>query len=688
MQHFSEKMLTYELMYTIISYRNKGDKMNLTDIKGLGPSGINNLKKVNILTCNDLLSYYPFRYNVLTRSNLDTLEQDEKIIMDGVVYSIPSIYFINRRMDKMTFKLNTGNRLLTVIIFNRAFLKNRLTLNTGVTLIGKYDKKHNTIVASDIRFMLLSGEPKIEPVYHSITGFSYKKISDLCFQILEKDEVVDFVPSYFVQKYHLMDKNVALKNVHNPLNIDNLKASVNRLKYEELFIFMLKMTYLKNKKGSICGIKRDISYDSVKEFMDNLPFKLTVDQIVSVQQIYEDMVSEKAMNRLVQGDVGSGKTIVAICAMYINYLSGYQSAMMAPTEILAIQHYETVKKIFAKYDIKVEIITGKTKMSEKRKIYTALVNGDINIIIGTHALITEKIEYKNLGLVITDEQHRFGVHQRGNLKNKGITPDILYMSATPIPRTYALTVYGDMDVSNIKTMPNGRKMVQTFLKSDKEMKDVLMMMYSQLRENHQIYVVAPLIEDSEKSDFESINDLYEKMNRAFGHKYKIGILHGKLKNNEKEAIMNDFKNNDIQILVATTVIEVGVDVSNATMIVIFDAYRFGLSTLHQLRGRVGRNDLQSYCLLVSNRETKRLNVLVETNDGFKISEEDFLIRGSGDLFGIKQSGDMVFKLSDLRKDYKLLLKAKEDSELFLKENLISQEDSKFKELMKQCVNLD
>ena len=663
--------------------------MLLSEIKGLGPSGINNLKKINILTCDDLISYYPFRYNILKRSDIDTLEQDDKIIIDGTINSLPSIYFINKRMDKMTFKINTGKRLINVLIFNRAFLKNKLTLNSSITLIGKYDKKHNTIVASDIRFGALSNEPKIEPIYHSISSFSNKKIQSLCLQILDNDYMpVDYIPSYFVNKYNLMDKKCAIKNVHNPLNIDTLKTSINRLKYEELFVFMLKMNYLKSKMGNICGIKRDIPYSYVKEFINNLPFTLTVDQITTVKQIYDDLTSDKAMNRLIQGDVGSGKTIVSICAMYINYLSGYQSAMMAPTEILAIQHYENVKKILAKYDIKINLITGKTKAVEKRKIYNALVNGDVDIIIGTHSLITEKIEYKNLGLVITDEQHRFGVHQRGSLKNKGITPDILYMSATPIPRTYALTVYGDMDVSNIKTMPNGRKMVQTFLKSENEMKDVLMMMYGQLRENHQIYVVAPLIEDSEKSNFESINDLYEKMNKAFGDKYTIGILHGKLKNDEKEAIMNDFKNNNIQILITTTVIEVGVDVSNATMIVIFDAFRFGLSTLHQLRGRVGRNDLQSYCILVSNKETKRLNVLVETNDGFKISEEDFLIRGSGDLFGVRQSGDMVFKLSDLRRDYKLLLKAKEDSELFLKENLISCNDVKIKELIDGCVNLD
>ena len=451
---------------------------------------------------------------------------------------------------------------------------------------------------------------------------------------------------------------------------------------------MLKMNYLKQRKNTLNGITRDVSYTRVKDFIDNLPFKLTSDQELSIQQIYEDMVSTNIMNRLLQGDVGSGKTIVAICAMYINFLSGYQSAMMAPTEVLAMQHYNNLIKHFENYNIKVGLLTGKMKASEKRRMHEMIQNGEIDVIIGTHALITEDVIYKNLGLVITDEQHRFGVNQRGCLKSKGINPDILYMSATPIPRTYALTLYGDMDISNIKTMPIGRKDVQTYLKSNNDIKDVLMMMYSQLRENHQIYVVAPLIEESENSDMENVLDLYDKMDRAFGKKYSIGIMHGKLKNDEKEEMMRAFKENQIQVLVATTVIEVGVDVPNATMMVIFDAYRFGLSTIHQLRGRVGRNSLQSYCILITDKETKRLQILTETTDGFKISEEDFLLRGSGDIFGIKQSGDMVFNLSNLKSDYKLLLRVKDDVEYFV-DNIIDNDNNVyFKELIKNSINLN
>lgn len=661
----------------------------LNDIKGLGSTGILTLKKIGINSCTDLINYFPFRYDVIKRSNINDLNQDDKIIIDGSVASVPTVYFINRKLDKMSFKLNIGSNILNIVIFNRAFLKNRIYLNCSVTIIGKFDKKHNTVIANDIRFVLIGNNVKIEPVYHTTYGITSNRLNNYILQAIENNnDVIDCIPNYFKDKYHFFNKKDAIVNLHKPTNLDILNKSILRLKYEELFLFMLKMNYLKNRKKILDGITRGIDYNNVKYFCDNLPFKLTDDQKVTVEQIFDDMISNKIMNRLVQGDVGSGKTIVAICAMYINYLSGYQSAMMAPTEILAIQHYENIKNIFYNYDIKIEILTGKTKSREKKQIYDKLSSGEIDIIVGTHALITDDVIYKNLGLVITDEQHRFGVNQRGSLKSKGINPDILYMSATPIPRTYALTVYGDMDISNIKTMPNGRKKIETYLRSSADIKDVLMMMYGQLRENHQIYVVAPLIEESENSNMENINDLYQKMNKAFGKKYNIGVLHGKLKNAEKEQIMDDFKNNNIQILIATTVIEVGVDVSNATMIVIFDAFRFGLSTLHQLRGRVGRNSLQSYCILVSDKETKRLNILTETCDGFKISEEDFLLRGSGDLFGVRQSGDMIFKLSDLKKDYKLLLKVKDDSEYFVNEEINKKENKLLLDMMVNSVNLD
>ncbi len=358
---------------------------------------------------------------------------------------------------------------------------------------------------------------------------------------------------------------------------------------------------------------------------------------------------------------------------------------MAPTEVLAEQHLNNLKKIFKDYNINIELLTGSLKVSERKKILKKLENKEIDIIIGTHALFSSDVTYSNLGLVITDEQHRFGVNQRSNLKNKGITPDILYLSATPIPRTYALTIYGDMDVSNIKTMPNGRKEIKTILKSSKEIKDVLKLMYEEIKNNHQVYVVAPLIEESDKIDTENVEKLEEEMNRAFSKVCKIGILHGKMSKEEKEKVMNKFKENKISILISTTVIEVGVDVKNATCMVIFDAYRFGLSQLHQLRGRVGRNELQSYCVLVSDKEAERLNIMTKTNNGFKISEEDFKLRGSGDIFGTRQSGDMSFKVANLTTDFNILLKAKEDTEEVIK---LIDEYPKLKGLLNNSVNLD
>ena len=660
---------------------------NLEDIKGIGPRTIKLLNKIGVNNSNDLVHYYPFRYDDIKRSNIDLLEQDDKIIIDGIIETIPSLFHFNRKLDKMTFKLNIGSKLLNVSIFNRGFLKSKLKIGTKITIIGKYDKKHNMAVASELRFGLLTSEV-IEPVYHMTYGLTGRQLNNLISNFLEELDCIDYLPDYIKEKYNFYDINKCIYNVHKPNDINELKKSVNRLKYEELFYFMLKMNYLKMNKNNKIGLQRNVDFNKVKELIDSLPFKLTQDQEKAIKDIYNDLMSKNRMNRLLQGDVGSGKTIIAFISMFINYLSGYQSALMAPTEILAIQHYNNIKNIFKNYDIKIELLTCKLKVSEKKKIYKKLENNEIDIIIGTHALISEDVKYNNLGLVITDEQHRFGVNQRGNLKNKGITPDILYMSATPIPRTYALTLYGDMTISSIKTMPSGRKEIKTVLKLEKDIKDVLTIMYDELKQKHQVYVIAPLIESSDKIDLKNIDEIKENLEKAFGKFYNIGVLHGKMENKEKDIIMEKFKNNEIQILISTTVIEVGVDVKNATCMVIFDAFRFGLSQLHQLRGRVGRNDLQSYCVLVSNRDTERLKILVSTNDGFKISEEDFLLRGSGELFGYKQSGDMNFSIADLKKDFKILLKAKEDSQEFLEKYFNNNKYEFIKKIIVENMDLD
>ena len=661
--------------------------MELENIKGLGPKNIKLLNKLNIYNCNDLIEFYPFRYEVIKRSDLSNVKDGDKIIIDGTVETIPSIFHFNRKMDKMNFKLNTGSNLYNIAIYNRGFLKSKLIPGTEITVIGKIEK--STITVSDLKFDLIK-EEFIEPIYHSTYGLNNKTINKFINNLLEENNflITDYIPDMFKEKYHFIDKLECIKELQNPNDINKLKKAIAQIKYEELFMFMLKMNYLKNNKINQIGLERKVDFKKVEELINNLPFKLTEDQYNSVVDIYHDLTDKKRMNRLLQGDVGSGKTIVSIIALYINYLGGYQGALMAPTEILASQHYNNICDLFKNYNINISLLTGKIKAKDKKIIYKDLEDGNTDIVIGTHALFTDDVNYKNLGLVITDEQHRFGVNQRSNLKNKGLVPDILYMSATPIPRTYALTLYGDMDISNIKTAPNGKKDIITTLKNESEIKDVLMSMFIELKNNHQVYVVAPLVEESDKVDFKNVYELEEKMNKAFGKIYKIGVLHGKMTSEEKEDVMNKFKNNEIQILISTTVIEVGIDVKNATMMVIFDAFRFGLSALHQLRGRVGRNNLDSYCILISNRETERLNILTKTNDGFKISEEDFLLRGSGDLFGNKQSGDMVFKLADFKKDYKILLKAKEDSNEFLKGKITNLKDEKIIDFVQKFTNLD
>lgn len=664
--------------------------MELTQIKGLGMKTCEKLDKLGIKDIKSLLTFYPFRYNIIKRSNLKEVKNNEQITIDGIIESIPSIFYFKGKKDKMNFKLNTGFKTFNIVIFNRGFLKNKLTIGTEITVVGKIDKIKSIIVVSDLYFGKIDKE-RIEPVYHTTFGLSNKQIRKYINSTVNLGyEIDDYIPTFISQKYHLLNKSEAIRHLHNPVDEIKLKQSIKRTKYEELFVYMLKMNYLKQSKKIDHGLKRDISYDKVEQFIDDLPFELTRDQIKSVEEIYKDLTEDMRMNRLLQGDVGSGKTIVAFITMYINYLGGYQSALMAPTEILAQQHYQNSKELFKKYNIDITLLTGKTKTKEKKEIYEKLKNGTIDFIIGTHALFTDDVIYKNLGLVITDEQHRFGVNQRSNLKNKGTTPDILYMSATPIPRTYALTLYGDMDVSNIKTLPSGKKQIITTLKTEKEIKDVLTSMYNELKQRHQIYVVAPLIEESDKIDLKNVYDLEEKFNKAFGKICNIDILHGKMKPSEKEEVMQKFKENKINILISTTVIEVGVDVKNATMMVIFDAERFGLSALHQLRGRVGRNNLQSYCILISNYEKERLNVLTKTNDGFKVSEEDFLLRGSGDIFGLRQSGDMIFKMADLKQDFNILLKAKEDSEYLLKNltKIDPKEQQKYLNLITKATNLD
>ncbi|MDD5980334.1 MAG: ATP-dependent DNA helicase RecG [bacterium] len=659
--------------------------IDISKVKKIGPKTVMLLNKLNIYSVLDLTTHFPYRYDLIKRSDLKSCNEEDKVIIDGKVDSIPILIRLKNNLNKMNFRLTTSDgNIVGVSIFNRAFLKKSLEVGTSITVFGKFEKQKNIIVASEIRVGLLPKGERIEPVYHGTVGLNSKTLSSLINNALMDygNDLEDYIPKYLIEKYNFLNKKTALNIVHNPPSYDKLKEARIRLKYEELFCFMTKINYLKLKnKTRENGIAKTINYEALDKLISTLPFKLTEDQDKVLTEILDDLSSSNRMNRLLQGDVGSGKTIIAILAMYACVLSGYTTALMAPTEILANQHYNNIKNLLKGTNIKIELLTGSITKAKKDEIYKRLENGEIDIIIGTHALIQEGVTYKNLGLVVTDEQHRFGVLQRTCLQNKGVTPDILYMSATPIPRTYALTIYGDMDISTIKTLPSGRKKIDTFLKSTSEIKDVLKMMYEELLNNHQIYVIAPLIEENENSDLTTVNELKDKMELAFQGKFNIDIIHGKLRQVEKDKIMEKFVNNETQILISTTVIEVGVDVPNTTMIVIFDANRFGLSTLHQLRGRVGRSNLKSKCVLISDSDTKRLDVMTKTNDGFEISEEDFKLRGHGDLFGVKQSGDMTFKIADIKEDYKILLQTKKDSLEFL-----TNSDESLKKLKNEIIS--
>ncbi len=651
--------------------------MDLEFLKGVGPKTLSLLNKLNLYTIDDLIEYYPYRYEVLKRT---TLESD-KVIIDGIVETNAVLYRFKGNMNKMSFNINIGSNIVKVVIFNRGFLKNNIKISSNIVVIGKYDKNTNTITASDIMLNMDLNTIKIIPIYRTTSGLSKKVIHNLINSALPNYLVTDYIPEYISNNNNFIDKYTSLLNIHNPKDIDLTKKSLLRLKYEELFMFMLKINTLKkeNTKYSL-GINRNIDKDKINKFITTLPFKLTSCQENSLDEIINDLNSEKRMNRLLQGDVGSGKTIVSFLAIYGMINSGFQCALMAPTEILAEQHYKNFKNLFP--NVNVELLTGSISKNKKQEINDRLKNKKIDLVIGTHALITDNVLFNNLGLVITDEQHRFGVNQRNNLVNKGTYPDILYMSATPIPRTYALTIYGDMDISTIKTLPSGRKKINTIIKEETEIKDVLTLIKKELDNHHQIYVVAPLIED-ENND--SVTKLLRQYSLAFKN-YNIGILHGKMKPKEKDEVMLKFVNKDIDILISTTVIEVGVDVKNATTIVIHNAHLFGLSTLHQLRGRVGRNDLSSYCILIGNKNNERLKIMQNESDGFKISEWDFNMRGSGDLFGVRQSGDMMFKIADLKKDFKILQKASIDAKEFIeREDLDNYIDIK-KELSK-CIDI-
>lgn len=636
------------------------------------------LNTMNIYSIRDLVLHFPYRYESIEET---PLIDNEKVVIEGVLIDEPKVFF-KGRLSRLSFQVLYHQEVYKVTLFNRHFLKKNMVKEMPLTIIGKYNSKTKSITASDLLLKPLSEASGITPIYSLKEGITQKSFQGYVKKALTfySGHIQDEVPSALLIKHHLIHKELALNLIHFPSNNQDVKEALRYLKYEEFLRFQLTMQYIKLSRKDNLGIKKEFDINKLNEFIQQLPFKLTLDQQKAIDEVINDLQKEIMMYRFVQGDVGSGKTVVGAVGLYANYLAGYQGAMMAPTEILANQHFQSLSKLFKDTNIKIALLTGHLSNKEKQIIYTDLETGSINIVIGTHALFQEKVVYQNLGLVITDEQHRFGVNQRKALKEKGKQVDFMVMSATPIPRTLAISLYGDMDVSTIKTMPSGRKPVITEVYKTHSMKPILARLKEYLASGGQCYVVCPLVEESEVIDSRDATSIYQGMKAYFKEQYQIGLLHGKMDDETKDTIMAAFKANEIQILVSTTVIEVGVDVSNANWIVIYNAERFGLSQIHQLRGRVGRGDQQGYCFLLSNSSNdeaiNRLEFLQDCHDGFEVSFYDLKQRGPGDILGNQQSGLPVFMVGDIfedanilevsRKDALELLESKSNDQIYLK----------------------
>lgn len=643
------------------------DQLPVTSIQGIGESKAEDLKLLGVSTVKDLLEYLPYRYEDHQLKDLRDVKHEEKATLEGKVHSEPSLAFYSRKKSKLSVKVLVGRYLITVVFFNRAYLKKQLFPGATITVTGKWDIHRMTLTASDVKFGVQPQDESIDPVY-SVKGTihmkSLRRMIKQGFVQFGRD-IEELLPPELLESYRLLPRNRALYWLHFPKNYTILKQARRRMVYEELLLFQLKMqAFRKVNREQSKGEAKLFSKENVDEFISSLPFPLTKAQKRVTDEILRDLKSSYRMNRLLQGDVGSGKTVVAAICLFAAANSHFQGALMVPTEILAEQHYQSLVDLLSRHDITVELLTSSIKGKRRAEILDQLADGKIDILVGTHALIQEEVEFKRLGLVITDEQHRFGVGQRRILREKGLDPDVLFMTATPIPRTLAISVFGDMDVSTIDEMPAGRKTIETYWTKHTSLDRVLAFVEKELKKGRQAYVICPLIEESEKLDVQNAIDVHFQLSQYFTS-YQIGLMHGRLHPSEKEEVMKKFAENQCQILVSTTVVEVGVNVPNATVMVIYDAERFGLSQLHQLRGRVGRGRDQSYCFLIADPKSdegkERMRIMTETNDGFALSEKDLELRGPGDFFGHKQSGLPDFKMADIVHDYRVLEVARQDA---------------------------
>ena len=633
----------------------------LSVLPGIGPKSAENYKKLGIETVEDLLLYFPFRYEDFKSKNVLDLEDGEKAVVSGLVATPANVQYYGYKRNRLRFTIKQGELVLAVSFFNQPYLADKIELGQTVAVFGKWDKAKGALTGMKL---LAQVEDDLQPVYRLAQGVSQSalvKVIKTAFEAGLDQLLEENLPQVLMDKYQLLSRRQAVRAMHFPKDLEEYKQALRRVKFEELLFFQLQLQVLKEENRSVGqGIILDWDEKKLKALQASLPFALTEAQERSLNEILADMRSPYHMNRLLQGDVGSGKTVVAGLAMYAAVTAGKQAALMVPTEILAEQHLQSLTSLFP--NLRILLLTGSLKAAERRERLDMIKTGQVDLIVGTHALIQEGVHFHDLGLVIIDEQHRFGVAQRRILREKGQNPDVLMMTATPIPRTLAITAFGDMDVSIIDQMPAGRKEIITRWVKHQQLNLVLDWLVKEIQKGSQAYVISPLIEESEALDLKNAIALEEELIAYFGDRARVALLHGKMKGEEKEAIMQAFKRGEIDLLVSTTVIEVGVNVPNATVMIIMDADRFGLSQLHQLRGRVGRGDKQSYAVLVANPKTesgkRRMKIMTETTNGFVLAEEDLKLRGSGEIFGTRQSGIPEFQVANLIEDYPILEEAR------------------------------
>ena len=628
------------------------------------------LYQMGIFNYYDVINHLPRRYENFNYTREKGLEDKERVVLLGKVISIPRVNKA-KRVDVTTFDFMTVNKtFFRVVAFNRPYLAKNINLEDNFTLVGVYNRKRNELDFLNMYKGEIPENERIKPIYSLPADYENHLFASLVKKSLNEVDghVSSLVPYEFINKYRLVYKAQALKWAHFPENVEQVRQALRHLKYEEALMFSLKNQIIREENKSLAKIKKEpIDLSLCEPWLKTLPYRLTDDQVKAAEEIIEDMNQSGLMYRLLQGDVGTGKTLVCFTALYANYVRGDQGALMAPTDALARQHYENALKMFVGTKLRIELLIGSTPMSKKKEIYKDLEDGSIDIVIGTHALFTKAAIYSSLGLAIIDEQHRFGVNQRLMLASKGEHADLLMMSATPIPRSLALTLYGDLDISTLTIFPSKKRDVTTKVVNSED-KEIFEQVDKSLAEGHQIYVVAPLIDYREDERY-SVEKLYARF--ALRYKAKVGLLHGKMKNEEKNLALEKFYSGETPILVSTPVIEVGIDVKGANLMIIYDASNFGLASLHQLRGRIGRDGSKATCLLTlddeSDEEAKdRLNVLVKSEDGFVIAEEDMKMRGPGELAGFKQSGMPNFSFLNIVNDYKIFVVARDDAKQIMK----------------------